>query len=96
MEGMIMIIHVNFKVDGEEDPELANWLNSLKKKDRVKSFHIRQALKSYLSGVGVVPVISVNPGNRPAPDLVIETGDILTERQGVNESDLLAKLDSLF
>lgn len=69
-----MIVHVNFKVDDEEEPELAQWLKTLKKKERTLSYNIRQALKGYLRGVGAVSVITVNQGNQSAPDLVIETG----------------------
>jgi hypothetical protein len=46
-----MIIHVNFKVDDEEEPELSQWLKTLKKKERTLSYNIWQALKSYLSRV---------------------------------------------
>lgn len=43
------MIHVSFKVDKEEDPELAEWLRRFKgKRSRLKSYHIRKALTKYI------------------------------------------------
>jgi hypothetical protein len=95
-----MIFQTNFKVDDQEDPELAKWLRSFNKKDRVRSYHIRQALKFYLCGApGLASVIPVNPESRsghPEPVLIIETGQIVAEKPELSEADILAKLDNLF
>jgi hypothetical protein len=103
-----MIIVCTFKVDDTEEPELAKWLNSFSKKGRVRSYHIRQAIKAYINGGAVpslsVPVVPVLPGSPPGPGVVphleIVTGGIITENPGQqqekNEADILALLDSQF
>jgi hypothetical protein len=101
--GVDLIIKVSFKIDDTEEPALAEWINAFKKKGRIRSYHIRQALKAYLCGGGapspVFPVYPGNPGSQPEPVLVIETGNAFPGNQGepeLNEADLLAKLDSMF
>jgi hypothetical protein len=100
LEGFRLIIKVSFKIDDTEEPELAKWITSFKKKERTRSYHIRQALKAYLGGSGApLPALSIHPGNpggQPEPVLVIETGGMVTEKQELSEEEILAKLDSMF
>lgn len=100
-----MIFQTNFKVNDEEDPELASWLRSFKS-SRAKSYHIRQAIKFYLAYSGKPPAPSRGPappldsfGEVPEISLVVSEEDIgRGESAGkeLTEDELLKKLDENF